>query len=229
MTSTLRIATIAALAAGLAAAGPIAGALGESHAVSGVDLTIRSGPEENDLRVTYDATTARYTITDQAGIDGNGFTEIDAQTVSCRPDEFASIALDPDQGNDRALFAASIPAGPGRVFVDAVGGNDVIEFERGSRVATDLRAASGHDTIIGSGAHDYMLGEGGNDRLLGRGGNDQLNGDTGKDRLVAGTSDDAINAQAGDRDAIIDCGPGDDAVRLDRKDPKPKRCEHIRR
>jgi Ca2+-binding RTX toxin-like protein len=101
---------------------------------------------------------------------------------------------------------------------------------------------------------DDLYGDRGNDRLYGRAGPDQLFGGPGNDYLSGGKTDDPLGgycpgfsgspddslrggsgndvllARDGDRDLLIDCGPGkrDKAV-IDRQDPKPKRCETIKR
>jgi RTX calcium-binding nonapeptide repeat (4 copies) len=103
---------------------------------------------------------------------------------------------------------------------------------------------------------DDLYGERGNDSLYGRLGDDLLSGGSGKDylrggkdqpahapggeycagfgsvvgdTLLGGSGNDKIWAADGDRDLRIDCGPGRDKATLDRKDPKPKHCEKVKR
>jgi hypothetical protein len=103
---------------------------------------------------------------------------------------------------------------------------------------------------------DDLYGEKGNDRLSGRLGDDYLSGGSGKDYLrggkdhpahapggeycagfgsvagdilLGGSGNDKIWAADGDRDLRIDCGPGKDKAVLDKQDPKPKRCEKVKR
>lgn len=96
---------------------------------------------------------------------------------------------------------------------------------------------------------DHLYGDQGNDLLGGRQGPDLVSGGLGADyieggpeapeddfgpgpddALFGGPGNDKLNAAEGDRDRLIDCGPGKrDRVWLDKIDPKPKRCESVKR
>jgi Ca2+-binding RTX toxin-like protein len=126
-----------------------------------------------------------------------------------------------------------------------VGGNEpVVMFD------FDINRTCGYftqDTLVGDGGNDRLYGRLGDDYLTGGGGNDYLVG--GKDQpakppggeyctgfgervgdtLLGGSGKDKIVARDGQRDLAIDCGPGKDKAYLDKKDPKPKRCEKVKR
>ena len=122
--------------------------------------------------------------------------------------------------------------------------------------ADDLMDATGRRKGIGrSEASLTLFGEGGSDRLITGGGRDgavggqgadfidtrqrgsNISGGNGNDRIIAGPSyqlinagagNDRINARGGGRDEI-DCGPGEDVARVDRKDTGDiSGCERIR-
>jgi Ca2+-binding RTX toxin-like protein len=65
-----------------------------------------------------------------------------------------------------------------------------------------LRGKGGGDTIRGKGTRDYVIGKAGNDRLKGGGGRDKIVGGDGLDTLLA------VDNQM---DAVISCGPGNNA------------------
>lgn len=65
------------------------------------------------------------------------------------------------------------------------------------------------------------------DLLRGSRGDDVLRPGRGRDRVIAGAGDDVIFARDGERD-VIDCGPGRDRVRADRRDVL-RRCEQVTR
>jgi len=129
--------------------------------------------------------------------------------------------------------------------IDGRGGNDVI------------CAAGGNDRISGGGGSDRIQGEAGRDRITGQSGNDLIDGGPGNDRLKGGLGNDRILGGAGNdvvvggpgggRDTIrtgsgndrvetrdrnardrVDCGPGRDQARVDRRADRVGRCERRR-
>ena len=69
---------------------------------------------------------------------------------------------------------------------------------------------------LGGSDNDLMAGGSGNDLLVGKKGFDALNGQSGNDRLLA---------KDGERDKKINCGPGADGAKRDKKfDPRTKSC-----
>jgi Ca2+-binding RTX toxin-like protein len=118
-------------------------------------------------------------------------------------------------------------------------GNDIL---RGLQRDDCLFGGVGSDRMAGGRGDDRLLGDdstrgvGGNDRLSGDAGDDLLVGGPGKDRLSAGRGhnrllgglgNDRLNAVNGTVDRI-NCGPGVDVLRADRKD-RVRGCEHVRR
>lgn len=76
----------------------------------------------------------------------------------------------------------------------------------------------------GQGGDDVLKGFGQPDNLDGGKGNDKLVGGRGRDDLYGGGGNDRLNARDGQRDASINCGPGNDAAKVDKVDPKPISC-----
>lgn len=147
--------------------------------------------------------------------------------------------------DDRFDAAESI----GTFEVHAGAGNDNVRGENELIAVIDF-AGEGNEPCSYL-TEDELYGDAGNDRLDGRRGPDHLIGGRGDDYLRGGKafvgprlcpgfggSDDALRggsgndvlyAADGDRDQLIDCGPGrrDKAFR-DRQDPKPKGCEKVK-
>ena len=73
------------------------------------------------------------------------------------------------------------------------GGDDLIIVGNSARVAVDVDAGDGDDTISGGPRADTIVGNLGDDYLFGGGGDDNLAGGTGDDLILGG---------AGDRDAV---------------------------
>jgi Tol biopolymer transport system component len=78
------------------------------------------------------------------------------------------------------------------------------------------RGSAKRDRLIGTAFADKLYGLGGNDKIVGRGGPDLLSGGPGSD---------TIDAADGVRDTV-DCGPGHDRARVDKKD-KLIGCEKV--
>jgi hypothetical protein len=85
-----------------------------------------------------------------------------------------------------------------------------------------------HQCFLGTGRGERLTGTRLNDVILARGGNDQIDGRAGPDLIVAGTGNDRIASRDGTRDRII-CGPGRDAVVVDRRDLVARDCESVSR
>ena len=105
------------------------------------------------------------------------------------------------------------------------------------RAGTDcLSGGPGNDRLDGGSGADRLGGGPGYDRLKGGRGNDRLDGGTHDDRIIGGPGRDAfmggegndrINARDRRRERI-DCGPGRDRAKVDRKD-RVVRCERVLR
>jgi Ca2+-binding RTX toxin-like protein len=92
-------------------------------------------------------------------------------------------------------------------------GDDCIHGERGD------------DQISGGDGNDLLDGDSGDDRLKGDGGNDRIVGGRGYNRYSGGDGADTIYARNG-RAETVECGPGRDWVKADRKD-RLRRCERV--
>ena len=142
----------------------------------------------------------------------------------------------------------------GSFEVHAGSGNDEVYGETNAIPVKDVETGE----VCGYFSEDDLYGDRGNDRLYGRFGPDHLSGGSGNDylrggavvdpdnvwgnhycagfvvglddNLRGGSGNDVLWAADDDRDVLIDCGPGrrDKAI-IDRQDPKPKRCETVRR
>src|SRR5688500_3348290 len=86
------------------------------------------------------------------------------------------------------------------VHVDALGGNDHVEFieSRGPiwQRAT-VAGGAGNDTLTGAAAHDELLGQAGDDNIAGYGGNDRVEGNDGNDALFGNGGNDRIEGGEG--------------------------------
>jgi Ca2+-binding RTX toxin-like protein len=91
------------------------------------------------------------------------------------------------------------------------------------------RGVGGDDRLAGNSGDDLLVGGPGRDRLAGSAGNDRLSGGHGRNRLSGGTGNDSLNGANGSFD-VLNCAPGRDSVRADRRD-LVRRCEriHLRR
>ena len=85
------------------------------------------------------------------------------------------------------------------------------------RAAITGRATKKRDRLRGTYGDDVINGLAGNDLINGREGDDRLIGGRGKDTLLGGSGNDTILAKDGARD-VVNCGPGKDTAKVDRKD-----------
>jgi hypothetical protein len=110
------------------------------------------------------------------------------------------------------------------------GGDDIFEMRASEEEGLKLRGGEGADKLLAGAGDDTVVGGDGADTVTGRSGSDRLFGDRGADRLIGGAGRDRLHADDGDPDQAINCGPGRDLAILDsRHDPKPIRCERVRR
>jgi hypothetical protein len=100
---------------------------------------------------------------------------------------------------------------PGPNQINGAGGNDVI------------CGGAGADVLEGAGGDDVLRGESGRDQVSGGAGNDDLADKMGHDRLAGGTGNDRIDTTNGSQNNV-DCGPGRDRLKADRRD-QFERCE----
>jgi hypothetical protein len=167
------------------------------------------GANANRVTLDIDPIAEHYVITDAAGITaGQGCTPVSSQTVRC--------ARHP---SPREPFEARVR-----------GGDDIFEMRSPEDEGLKLRGGEGADKLLAGAGDDTVVGGDGADTVTGRSGSDRLFGDRGADRLIGGAGRDRLHADDGDPDQAINCGPGRDLAILDsRHDPKPIRCERVRR
>jgi RTX calcium-binding nonapeptide repeat (4 copies) len=129
---------------------------------------------------------------------------------------------------------------PGRDLICGLRGSDRINGRGGDDALFGDRCAGepsnprpgraadgdGHDRLRGGPGRDRLYGSRGRDTLAGGLGRDILEGGRGQDRLSGGPGPDTLNVRDGKRDRV-DCGPGRDRVRADRRD-RLARCERPR-
>lgn len=89
-----------------------------------------------------------------------------------------------------------------------------------------LKGTPAPETLLGRAGNDVIKGKGGGDCAQGGPGGDKIVGGSGRDVLRGGGRNDRIYATDGEVDRI-DCGPGADTVRMDKKD-KARHCEYRR-
>jgi Ca2+-binding RTX toxin-like protein len=165
-------------------------------------------------------------------------------------------AIDPSSGPDTVNAGAGndvVRAGPDseRTQHDGYDGGpgfDTLDYsQRTSGIFVAKVGSTGgfgsEDSIAN---FERILGGSGNDSILGFSssggdGNDTLTGDDGPNTIVGGPGadiirgfggDDTLNAKDGIADTKIECGPGNDTVLLDLRDPNPtdaQACELIDR
>jgi RTX calcium-binding nonapeptide repeat (4 copies)/Domain of unknown function DUF11 len=130
-------------------------------------------------------------------------------------------------------FPDRLVGGDGDDLLKGLGADDCLEGGAGADVLDGgdgddrIAGASGRDRLIGGRGADRLTGGAGNDRLTGGAGDDTLSPGSGRDAVDAGAGNDTINAVDGVRETI-ECGPGRDTVRADRRD-RLKHCEKVTR
>jgi len=158
-----------------------------------------------------------------AGADHVKFTQVSATTIA--------VTLVSYDGRT-AVGTANIAGVTGRVFVDALAGDDTIDGSGLVTTAARFLGGEGDDTIYGGGAADFLDGDGidglvaGNDEIHGGGGADIIYGDGGEgadpgvDLIYGDDGDDTIYSDGaegaadtvygGEGNDTIDTGGGND-------------------
>ena len=110
---------------------------------------------------------------------------------------------------------------------DLIIGRQDIDFLFGLGGPDCIRGERGDDIIDGGDGDDLVDGGSGDDRIRGGDGDDLLFGRRGVNRYNGGPGDDRIYSRNG-RAEIVECGPGRDRVKADRRD-RLRRCERVTR
>jgi Ca2+-binding RTX toxin-like protein len=113
-----------------------------------------------------------------------------------------------------------------------LGGNDAIDGGRGNDCLDggtgrdNLSGALGNDRVYGTSGGDALNGGPGTDYLSGGTGNDSINAAFGADIVSGGSGVDFINVATAGPAALVNCGSGNDKVRLNRNEHRRIRnCE----
>ena len=121
-------------------------------------------------------------------------------------------ALIGGRGRDNASFAET-PAHPGILVASLRRG---IAYDRAIPDCHPVRLAHSDEDLEGSFDYDVLIGNSRDNSLLGQPGRDSFYGLGG---------DDAIDAEDGDYDNVINCGPGEDYETSDPNDSPAQGCE----
>jgi hypothetical protein len=123
----------------------------------------------------------------------------------------AEMGADTDFIGSFAPIDAAMGPGDDRA-VTAFGRNRL----QGGPGSDQLEAGVGDDTVDGGPGGDRLWG--------GQREDDELDVGDGSDKMLGGPGSDRLAAKDKTRDRKIDCGGGNDSVKRDRFDPKPKSC-----
>lgn len=173
-------------------------------------------------------------------VTGEARTVLTGPSVAPAPRPFAAPAcanVQTGNGDDEVLsgtsFGDRLLGRAGRDLLRGFAGDDCLEGGDGGDVldggdgSDRLAGADGNDRLQGGFGSDVLRGGLGRDVLVGGPGNDQLLPGPGADRVAAGDGDDVVDARDGIRETV-DCGPGSDRARVDRRD-RPRGCERVSR
>jgi Ca2+-binding RTX toxin-like protein len=167
-------------------------------------LYIKGGQGANELTVGRDETDNQFVISSNLPIvpQTNCQSVFPTQARCSGSPQDTSLRADLGEGNDRMTLTS--PSDTGGVF-----------------------GGPGNDRITTGAGRNVIDGDDGNDDVSAGAGNDRVFGGPGRDTLRGGPGSDRLRADDGERDAVIDCGPGDDAVQVDSTDPLPRDCERV--
>ena len=170
-------AIVAALAALLALALPVAAGAKEARAEKSVIVVLAGDEAANTISVGVTPDGRGYTIESSAPLEVGG-----------------SICSHPSGREDQLLCEAAPVAG---FEVNGNGGDDTIALGASVPIPATLRGGPGNDRLTGGAGADKLVGGAGNDALSGGAGNDSLFGGPGEDKLAGGAGDDNLVGGAG--------------------------------
>jgi hypothetical protein len=205
-------------------------------------LDIRGGPDRNQITIALHRPAGLFLVADRSGIVPGGALKpeqsscesVDPFLVRCAhlgPDVFAVSGGDDDEVEIKATVR-------GTGFVRTGDGSDRIAVAKRGNSRAEFFGGRGADALIGGPSgrsarpqgrrSDQLQGAAGGDVVRGAAGADRITGGAGRDRLYGGSGFDRIGAADGERDRILDCGPGRDIAVVDVIDPRSRRCERTR-
>jgi Ca2+-binding RTX toxin-like protein len=216
ITTNVALATCAATVAFARAGSPIIIAASYPSERGGVSsMGVTGDDAANEVEVRFIAHTdefpdGQYVVSDSNGVSpGANCSSVSPGEVTCQ----------------------RFPAGVRDSFaVVLAGGDDRFTFV-GDPHGSRIYPGTGNDQALGGRSRDVMFGEDGRDSLRGRDGNDRLDGGLQRDELLGGSGNDRLSAADDERDAMINCGPGDhDVAQVDaRLDPATIGCERVQK
>ena len=130
-----------------------------------------------------------------------------------------------DAGADR------ISGGPDRDRLEGGSGDDIMLGDseddglEGGAGRDRMSGGAGADGLVGGAGADLLFGGADVDILAGGSGNDRLSAGGGRNRLSGGSGRDVLRAVNGNVDRV-NCGPGRDVARVDRRD-RVSGCERV--
>ncbi len=140
---------------------------------------------------------------------------------------YVAIRARDEQGNVGRVAVvdrSGDPSGPCSTPIVGTNGPDEIH---GTDADERIRALEGNDRVSAVGGADCLIGGTGADLLSGGGGSDKVRGGPDDDRLRGGGGDDRLRARGLGTDRV-NCGPGEDEAKVDRKD-QTRGCETVKR
>jgi len=113
---------------------------------------------------------------------------------------------------------------------DPIRGTEGDDYLKGTAGKDKIVAGQGDDYLVGHGANDILMGGRGFDHLWGGAGDDMAYDGPGSSTVKLGKGDDTAVSDSDDALDRIDCGPGQDIIRVlnvgDQEDAFLN-CEHI--
>ncbi len=176
--------------------------------VSGDNVTIETGADDDTVKVSQDAKSGEVTV----NVNGKDYKYTGAQSenitirtgqgndvIEVGKDVTVSFRLEGGEGDD------TITGGAGRDYINGSKGNDTLNGGGGDDV---IYGGDGDDFINGNDGNDYLDGGKGNDSMFGDAGNDIVSGGLGDDWVSGGTGDDHLYAGGG-KDTLTNLGGND--------------------
>jgi hypothetical protein len=193
--------------------------------------------EPGELRVTATATSAAKDATPATATAWGRFTPQSVEPpflpLPTPPCAQVVAGTREDDFLEGTAFGDTLRGLEGRDALRGGAANDCLEGGPSGDVLSGgpgddrLSGGFGSDRLFGDDGNDVLKGGTRNDVLFGGPGDDQLLPGPGADRVSAGAGNDVVNARDGVRERI-DCGPGSDRARVDRRD-RVSGCEQVAR
>jgi hypothetical protein len=196
------------------------------------NVAINADRARNSIRVGFDRRRRAFVIRDRVRVKAPQCDRLSRTAVRCSAD-YDEVHVNAGGGDDRVKIRSTVRASgslSGQKGADLVVGGRRADEVEGGPGDDDVRGGPGDDSIDGDG---LFVRRSGDDIMQGGSGGDFLGGgadERGHDVFEGGAGEDFCDAKDGRRDVRIDCGTGrGDQATVDRIDPRPRRCENVRR